>query len=182
MRDRRMTRKWLLTIRLLAFALLGRSPSSASPGLAPTDVHTALPASPQACSSFCLDNGDHCLFGTNQDNSIDAGLMYVNKRGVLKPGWDPSTSGQYAHWIAKYGSVTFVHAGYQMAWAGMNEAGLMISTMATQKSRKITERVLQIREYFRYGCQIRYVTAYTRKQTIVAAYTQGGVRKFCAQR
>ena len=125
-----MTRKWLLTVLLLAFALFGRSPSAASPGLAPTDVHTVLPASPPACSSFCLDNGYHCVFGTNQDNSIDAGLMYVNKRGVLKSGWDPSTSGQYARWIAKYGSVTFVHAGYQMAWAGMNEAGLMISTMA----------------------------------------------------
>jgi penicillin V acylase-like amidase (Ntn superfamily) len=130
-----MARKSLLAILLLALALPGRSPSAASPGLAPTDVHPALRATPQACSSFCLDNGDHCLFGTNQDNSIDAGLIYVNKRGVLKSGWDPSTSGQYARWIAKYGSVTIVHAGYQMAWAGMNEAGLMISTMALGETR-----------------------------------------------
>jgi penicillin V acylase-like amidase (Ntn superfamily) len=130
-----MKRKSLLTILLLAFALLGPSPSSASPGLAPTDVRSVLPATDQACSSFCLDNGDHCLFGTNQDNRIDAGLLYVNKRGVLKSGWDPSTSGQYARWIAKYGSVTVVHAGYQMAWAGMNEAGLVISTMALGETR-----------------------------------------------
>jgi hypothetical protein len=49
---------------------------------------------------------------------------------VMKTAWDPSTSGEYARWVSQYGSVTFVHAGYQMAWAGMNEVGLMISTMA----------------------------------------------------
>jgi penicillin V acylase-like amidase (Ntn superfamily) len=125
-----MTRKWLPTILLLTSALVGRGPSTASPTQAPTDMRSVLPATDQACSSFCLDNGDHCVFGANQDSVIDAGLMYVNKRGVLKSGWDPSTSGQYARWISKYGSVTFVHSGYQMAWAGMNEAGLMISTMA----------------------------------------------------
>jgi penicillin V acylase-like amidase (Ntn superfamily) len=87
------------------------------------------------CSSFCLDNGDHCVFGANQDNQIDAGLLFVNQRYVMKTAWDPSTSGEYARWISQYGSVTFVHAGYQMAWAGMNEAGLMISTMALGETR-----------------------------------------------
>jgi penicillin V acylase-like amidase (Ntn superfamily) len=82
------------------------------------------------CSSFCLDNGNHCAFGANQDNQIDAGLLFINPRHVMKTAWDPSTSGEYARWISQYGSVTFVHAGFQMAWAGMNEAGLMISTMA----------------------------------------------------
>ena len=90
---------------------------------------------PRICTSFCLDNGDHCLFGTNQDNTVDRGLVVVKARHVLKTAWDPSTSGKYARWISRYGSVTFDYAGYQLAWAGMNEAGLMISTMALNETR-----------------------------------------------
>jgi len=130
-----MAGKRLLTILLLGFGVLSHSPAAASPGVPPTDAHTVSSASPHGCSSFCLDNGDYCLFGANQDNRIDAGLIYVNKRHVLKTGWDASTSGQYARRVSKYGSVTFVHAGYQLAWAGMNEAGLMISTMALPETR-----------------------------------------------
>jgi penicillin V acylase-like amidase (Ntn superfamily) len=81
------------------------------------------------CTSFCLDNGDHCIFGTNQDNTLETGLLFINKRNVSKTTWNPSTSGELAHWISKYGNVTVNFVGYQMAWAGMNEAGLMISTM-----------------------------------------------------
>lgn len=83
----------------------------------------------QACTSFCLDNAGHPLFASNYDNEIWEGLLFVNKRGVTKSGFEPSTTGKYAHWTARYGSVTFSLAGFQMAWAGMNEAGLTISTM-----------------------------------------------------
>jgi choloylglycine hydrolase len=83
----------------------------------------------RACTSFCLDNGGHAVFGTNYDNQIWEGLLFVNQRGVTKSGWEAGTSGKYARWTAKYGSVTFNLAGTQMAWAGMNKAGLTISTM-----------------------------------------------------
>jgi choloylglycine hydrolase len=82
-----------------------------------------------ACTSFCLDNGGHAVYGTNYDNEIWEGLLFVNKRGVTKTGWEAGTSGRYARWTAEYGSVTFNLAGVQMAWAGVNEAGLTISTM-----------------------------------------------------
>ncbi len=82
-----------------------------------------------ACTSFCLDNGGHAVFGTNYDNEIWEGLLFANKRGVTKTGWEAGTSGKYARWTAEYGSVTFNLAGFQLAWAGMNEAGLAISTM-----------------------------------------------------
>ena len=123
--------KWKLLITfLLAFLLLSGSHSTNLKILAPSDIHSNDIAANQACSSFCLDNGDHCVFGANQDNQIDIGQIFVNKRNVLKTAWDPSTMGEFARWISRYGSVTIVHAGYQMAWAGMNEVGLMISTMA----------------------------------------------------
>ena len=82
-----------------------------------------------ACTSFCLDNNGFPVFGTNLDNRIHEGLLFVNKRNVSKTAWDPGATGEYAKWTSKYGSVTFNFEGYQFAWAGMNEAGLVISTM-----------------------------------------------------
>ncbi len=92
-------------------------------------------ASPGLCTAFCLDNGDHCVFGANFDNSFENGLLLVNKRHVLKTTWEPSTSGEYARWVSRYASVTFNLIGYQMVWSGMNEAGLMISTMSVVETR-----------------------------------------------
>jgi penicillin V acylase-like amidase (Ntn superfamily) len=114
---------WLLMVTLLALASWG----------AAAQVHPAAPEG--ACTSFCLDNGGHALFGTNYDNQIWEGWLFVNKRGVAKTGWEAGTTGKYAHWTSQYGSVTFNLAGVQMAWAGMNEAGLAISTMWLGETR-----------------------------------------------
>jgi penicillin V acylase-like amidase (Ntn superfamily) len=88
-----------------------------------------------ACTSFCLDNGGQAVFGTNYDNQIWEGLLFVNQRGVTKSGWEAGTSGRYAFWTAEYGSVAFNLAGVQMVWAGMNEAGLTVSTMWLGETR-----------------------------------------------
>jgi len=89
----------------------------------------------EGCTAFCLDNDDACVFGTNMDNSLEIGLLFINKRHVLKTTWDPNTAREYVRWISRYGSVTVNFVGYQMAWAGMNEAGLMISTMALPETQ-----------------------------------------------
>jgi len=88
-----------------------------------------------ACTSFILDSNGFAVFGANFDFRIHEGLLFINKRNVAKTLLDPSTTGEYAEWTSKYGSVTFNVGGYQFAWAGMNEAGLVISTM----DLKITE-------------------------------------------
>jgi hypothetical protein len=75
------------------------------------------------------------LFGSNYDNEIWPGLVCVNKRNVKKMGWEPATTGGVAEWVSKYGSVTFNVAGYQLAWAGMNEKGLVMSTMALGETK-----------------------------------------------
>jgi penicillin V acylase-like amidase (Ntn superfamily) len=98
-------------------------------------LRPSLPPAEGACTSFCLDNGGHAVFGSNYDNEIWEGLLFVNKRGVTKTGWEAGTSGNYARWTAQYGSVTFNLAGVQMPWAGMNEAGLAISTMWLAETR-----------------------------------------------
>ncbi len=146
-------RKQIL-VSILAFCVLGGaifltmtwlSPPAPLPAEAPTALYSdglhspapeGIPASQRgACTAFCLDNGDHCIFGTNQDNTLETGLLFINARYVMKTTWDPSTSGEYARWVSRYGSVTVNFVGYQMAWGGMNEAGLMISTMAVAETR-----------------------------------------------
>jgi len=120
-----MTNQMRIKAFVLAFCILG---GAAWFGVARIPSPVLLPVE-GACTSFCLDNGGHAVFGTNYDNEIWEGLLFVNQRGVTKTGWEAGSSGKYARWTAAYGSVTFNLAGTQMAWAGMNEAGLAISTM-----------------------------------------------------
>jgi len=88
-----------------------------------------------SCTSFVLKADKTLLFGSNYDNDIWPGLLYVNKKNVKKAGWEPGTTGEIAQWVSKYGSVTFNTAGYQLAWAGMNEKGLVMSTMALGETK-----------------------------------------------
>jgi choloylglycine hydrolase len=58
----------------------------------------------------------------------------VNKRNVVKSGLEENTPGKHANWISKYGSVSFSLICNQHVWAGMNEKGLVISTMALSET------------------------------------------------
>jgi hypothetical protein len=89
----------------------------------------------QACTCFCLDTPDGPVFGCNLDLFIPGdGLVFINRRGVAKEGFQPSTSGQTVKWVSKYGSVTFNLAGREWAFGGMNEAGLVVGTMELLRS------------------------------------------------
>jgi penicillin V acylase-like amidase (Ntn superfamily) len=118
--------------RFLA-AILGvcclASGSSTTPPKQPGEPRSDLEM--QACSSVCLDDDGSPVFGANMDHvTIDAGYLYVNPRGLQKTGLDPGSGGRLASWVSRYASVTFNLVGYEYAWAGMNERGLSISTMA----------------------------------------------------
>ena len=89
---------------------------------------SASPAA-RACTSFAMDCKGGLLFGSNFDNDFRPGLLFVNKRGVSKSGLPLDEHDTPARWTSKYGSVTINTAPYQYAWAGINEAGLVISTM-----------------------------------------------------
>ena len=122
------------TIILVLMLVSCRHPT-ALPLSLPKVTHPGASTAHHGCTSSCLDNDGYCVFGTNFDNNIHEGLLFVNKRNVSKTGWEANTAGEYARWTSKYGSLTFDLVGYQLAWAGMNEAGLMISTMALGESR-----------------------------------------------
>lgn len=89
----------------------------------------------RSCTSFCLDNNGHAVFGSNYDNDKPEGLVFINKRGISKSGFTPGTKGQVAQWTSKYASISFTVVGYQLAWAGMNEKGLVMSTMALPETQ-----------------------------------------------
>jgi len=87
-----------------------------------------------ACTSFCLDTPDGPVYATNLDLTIGEGHVFVNRRGIAKEGYSASTTGETAKWVSKYGSVTFNLVGRELPWAGMNEAGLVMSTMQLNAS------------------------------------------------
>lgn len=89
-----------------------------------------------ACTSFCMDTPDGPVFGANLDLFIPGdGLVLVNRRGVEKETYQTGTGGERARWTSKYGSVTFSLVGREFAWGGMNEAGLVVSSMQLQAGK-----------------------------------------------
>jgi choloylglycine hydrolase len=83
-----------------------------------------------ACTSFVMDTPDGPYFGCNLDLFIPGdGLVFVNRRGVEKEAVREGTTGETLTWVSEYGSVTFSLAGNEFAWGGMNEAGLVMSSM-----------------------------------------------------
>ena len=89
-----------------------------------------------ACTTFVLGRGDRQVFGRNYDWGLDDALLVVNKRGCRKRSINrPYEIGERATWIAKYGSVTFNQYGRELPTGGMNEAGLVVETMALSKTR-----------------------------------------------
>jgi len=109
----------------------------------------------RACTSFCLNTPDGPVFGSNLDLFIPGdGHVIVNRRGIAKENIRQSTNGETAKWVSEYGSVTFSLAGRGFAWSGMNEAGLVITSMELKASElpEPDERVP-----FDTGSYIQYV-------------------------
>jgi len=90
----------------------------------------SMGAPAHACTSFCMDTPDGPIFGANLDLFIPGdGLVFVNRRGIEKESVREGTTGETAKWVSEYGSVTFNLAGRELVWGGMNEAGLVMSSM-----------------------------------------------------
>ena len=84
-----------------------------------------------ACSAISLTADGCLLFGANLDFRLHTrGQLFTNKRGMHKTGLIAGTTGVYAEWVSAYASLTFNFVGYHYPWGGMNERGLVMSTMA----------------------------------------------------
>jgi len=87
-----------------------------------------------ACTTFCLDDGESLVFGRNLDWSIGVGLVIVNKRGLSKMALIPPLDVP-ASWISRYGSVTFNQYGRELPMGGLNEKGLVVEQMWLQDTQ-----------------------------------------------
>jgi penicillin V acylase-like amidase (Ntn superfamily) len=92
------------------------------------------------CTAMVLDNDGHTVFGANFDHTrTDEGLVFINKRGVVKTSVNTGTTGRRARWTTRYASISFNLVGYQYSWGGMNERGLSLSTMSLDETRQPRE-------------------------------------------
>ena len=89
-----------------------------------------LPVQGLPCTTLMIDNNGVPMVGKNYDWNVDAGLVIVNKRNVEKKGVlkiaDPNEP--ILKWTSKFGSVTFNNFSREMAFGGMNEAGLVVES------------------------------------------------------
>lgn len=80
-----------------------------------------------SCTTFCLRSDTELLFGRNYDWHIEYGIIFVNKKDVLKSAATEHKSA--AQWISRYGSVTFNQFGREFPTGGINETGLVVELM-----------------------------------------------------
>jgi len=94
------------------------------------------PVTSPACTSFALDADSGPVVGANFDWTVSDGLIVVNKKGFKKTAMsDPEKKLNPVSWTSRYGSITFNMYGIDWPWAGMNEAGLVITSMALEETR-----------------------------------------------
>jgi len=118
-----------------------------------------LTANPgNSCTTFCIHTGDELVFGRNYDWSVSDGIVFVNKRDVVKTAF--TKKGSPAGWVSKYGSVTFNQYGREFPTGGMNEAGLVIELMwldetkyPEQDTRNTVGGILQWIQYQLDNCE-----------------------------
>jgi penicillin V acylase-like amidase (Ntn superfamily) len=97
-----------------------------------------LPQTSNSCTSFFLDQDDQLVSAKNYDFYSRDCLVIVNKRGVSKvatlgPTREPLS--QSAKWTSKHGSVTFSMGGREVTSDGMNETGLVITSLDLMETK-----------------------------------------------
>jgi choloylglycine hydrolase len=94
-----------------------------------------IPQTSHSCTTFCLDKGGNLVFGKNFGWIQNDGLVFVNKRGVLKTAKSVGEVCNPPTWTSKYGSVTFNQIGRDLPWGGINEAGLVVEILALYEAK-----------------------------------------------
>lgn len=89
------------------------------------------------CTTICFVDNAHSVYATNYDHLIFEGYIYVNKKNVSKNSQVTplaNAKGEFCSWSSKYGSVTFNFGTPQFAMGGINEAGLVMTTMDLEET------------------------------------------------
>ena len=90
-----------------------------------------IPHFSYACSVFCIQDKDSPIIGRNYDWYFGEGMVIINKRNQTKTALIElgENKKNLAHWTSKYGSVTFVQYGREIAFSGINETGLSVQEL-----------------------------------------------------
>jgi len=86
-------------------------------------VSTSFP-----CTTFCINQNGHIVFGRNYDWVTGAGIVYSNQRGLAKTSY-PIEGEPTIQWASLYGSISFNQYGNEFPTGGMNEKGLVVELM-----------------------------------------------------
>jgi len=97
-----------------------------------------LPTTGLPCTTFVLDNNGTPVYGKNMDWMPVPAYVMVNKRGVTKKIVSASLE-LSGVWTSKYGSITCNFFARDLAFEGINEAGLFISAMGFFDCRQFPE-------------------------------------------
>jgi len=93
---------------------------------------TPGPARPErAGTAFVMRGQGSVLLAKNLDWPVGEGIVFVNKRDVVKEAFGGSRAAGL-RWTSKYGSVTFNQFGKEFPLGGINEAGLAIEELSAQ--------------------------------------------------
>jgi penicillin V acylase-like amidase (Ntn superfamily) len=131
-----MIRKcFLITLCLCLGSIYGLD-NNKSQNPKPKETEPEIHGSKHSCTSICLNTNGYAMFATNYDHQIPQGLIFLNRRNVKKSFWEKTDgTSQSTCWTSKYGSLTFNLCWHQHAWGGMNEKGLVITTMYLEGSK-----------------------------------------------
>jgi penicillin V acylase-like amidase (Ntn superfamily) len=83
-----------------------------------------------ACTTFFFDTPDGPIYAANFDYLHPGdGHVFINQHGIAKANFRKSINGETLKWVSKYGSATFNLLGREFPWGGMNEAGLVMTSL-----------------------------------------------------
>ncbi len=89
-----------------------------------------LPVLAYPCTTLFLPQSPHQVVAANMDWSTGTGLMYINKRDVLKTSAFVSPPLTPLQWTSQYMSLTLTPIGLEFPWGGMNEMGVSVTTLS----------------------------------------------------
>ncbi|MBN1950235.1 MAG: linear amide C-N hydrolase [Bacteroidales bacterium] len=98
-------------------------------------ISLSLAIGARACTTFCLSDSTHLVFGRNYDFPTGYGLVVINKRNVKKTTAMLRPPEKTMEWTSKYGSITFNQIGQEFPHGGINEKGLVIEMMWLEGTR-----------------------------------------------
>lgn len=89
-----------------------------------------------SCTTFGLETKAGFLAGTNFDFIEGRGFILINRRGISKEALQPAGENSTPlRWTSKYGSATFNLWGAEFAYTGINEKGLVLSSLGLRTSK-----------------------------------------------